>query len=66
MGERLLQLYWLRGGSESRIVGNQTLKLCKERNWKNIIIETDGLVAVNLIKDDEGEETHPNQVLIDD
>lgn len=42
------------------------LKLCNERNWKRIDIEIDCLNAVNLIKDNEEEENHPNRVLIDD
>ncbi|KAM7463150.1 hypothetical protein LguiA_031271 [Lonicera macranthoides] len=42
------------------------LKLCKDRNWRNITIESDCLVAVKLVNDNDDEENHPNRILIDD
>lgn len=42
------------------------LKLCKERNSKRTIIETDCLNVVNLIKDNEDGENHPNRILLED
>lgn len=42
------------------------LKLSKDRNSRNIVVESECLVAVNIIKDDDNEENHPNKILIDD
>ncbi|KAM7487446.1 hypothetical protein LguiB_024930 [Lonicera macranthoides] len=42
------------------------LKLCKERNWEGVPIESDCQTAVLLIQGEEDEENHPDRILIED
>lgn len=45
---------------------HNTLMLCKERNWHVITVASDCQIIVNLINKDNKEESHLNQILIDD
>lgn len=42
------------------------LKICTERNWTGVRIETDCLNAVRLVHGEDDEENHPDRVLVED
>ena len=42
------------------------LKLCKDRNWRRTMIESDCLNAIKLINDDNEDDSHPYRILIVD
>ena len=42
------------------------LKLCKDRNWISVLVESDSQSAVNLINGEEDVDIHQDRILIED